>query len=183
MNEVKNRLNRYLSCDPIFGEGVFVARTAVVLGAVTVGDRSGIWYQTVLRADLNRIEVGHNTNIQDNAVLHVADDLPCVLGDYVTIGHAAVIHACTIGDETLIGMGATILDGAVVGSQCLVGANTLITGNTQIPDGSLVLGSPGKVVRELRPDEKHALRDRAEKYAEMAAFFLDQRVTNPKFNG
>ncbi len=113
-----------------------------MIGDVTLGDHVSVWYNAVLRGDINRIVVGHHTNIQDNAVLHLADDLPCIVGDYVTIGHSAVVHACTVRDECLIGMGAVVLDGAVIGRQCLIGARALVTQGCQIPEGSLVLGAP-----------------------------------------
>src|SRR5206468_11409872 len=122
------------------GNGVYLASTAVVLGDVTLGDRSSVWYNAVLRGDINRIVVGEGSNIQDNAVLHLADDYACIVGSYVTVGHSAIVHACAVGDEVLVGMGATILDGAQVGDQCLIGAHALVTQGSRIPSGSLVLG-------------------------------------------
>lgn len=177
MPEVKTQLEKYLHTKPVLGEGVYIARGAVVLGDVTLGDYSSVWYNAVLRGDINRIAVGHHTNIQDNAVLHLADDLPCVVGHLVTIGHSAIVHACTVGDETLIGMGAVILDGAVIGRQCLIGAKALVTQGTRIPDGSLVMGAPAKVVRVLTAKEKWDLKLSAEKYAQNAAYCL-QRCIN-----
>jgi len=146
----------------MIGQNVYIARGAVVVGDVTIGDHSSVWYNAVLRGDINRIVVGHHTNIQDNAVLHLADDYPCVVGDYVTVGHSAIVHACTVGDEVLIGMGATILDGAVIGEQSLIGANALVTQSSQIPSGSLVLGSPARVVRVLTAQEREQLKISAE---------------------
>src|SRR5207302_10864744 len=125
----------------------------------------------------NRIVVGHHTNIQDNAVLHLADDYPCVVGDYVTVGHSAIVHACTVGDEVLIGMGAIILDGAVIGERSLIGANALVTQGKGIPPESLVLGSPAKVVRALTVAEREQLRISAEKYAANAAYCLKNRIS------
>ena len=142
MHPVEKQLEVFLRQQPRLGQGVYVARGAVVVGDVTLGDFSSVWYNAVLRGDINRIVVGHHTNIQDNAVLHLESELPCLLGDYVTVGHAAIVHACTVGDETLVGMGSVILDGARIGRQCLIGAKALVTPRTQIPDGSLVLGSP-----------------------------------------
>jgi gamma-carbonic anhydrase len=107
---------------------------------VTLGAHSSVWYGAVLRGDINRIVVGHHSNIQDNAVLHLADDLACLVGNWVTVGHGAIVHACTVGDEVLVGMGAVILDGAVIGKQSLIGAKALVTQGTKIPPGSLVLG-------------------------------------------
>src|SRR2546421_9309381 len=123
----KFQFETFLSKKPAFGSHVYIAKGAVVLGDVTVGEYSSIWYNAVLRGDINRIVIGHHSNIQDNAVLHLEDDLPCLVGNYVTVGHSAIVHACTVGDETLVGMGAVILDGAVIGRQCLIGAKALIT--------------------------------------------------------
>lgn len=155
---------------------MYVANTAVVVGDVTMGDHSSIWYQAVARGDINRIVIGHHTNVQDSAVLHLADDYPCIIGNYVTIGHSAIVHACTVGDECLIGMGAVVLDGAVIGKQCLIGARALVTQRTQIPPGSLVMGSPAKVVRALTEDERKGLKYWAEKYVANAAYCLEHRI-------
>jgi carbonic anhydrase/acetyltransferase-like protein (isoleucine patch superfamily) len=141
-----------------------------------MGDYSSVWCNTVLRGDINRIVVGHHTNIQDNAVLHLADDLPCLLGNYVTVGHAAIVHACTIGDQVLVGMRAAILDGAVIGEQSLIGAGALVTPGTRIPAGSLVLGTPAKVVRELSAQERADLKFLAEKYVRVSAYYLGHRI-------
>jgi carbonic anhydrase/acetyltransferase-like protein (isoleucine patch superfamily) len=146
------------------------------VGDVTVGDFSSIWHNAVLRADINRIVIGHHTNIQDNAVLHLEDELPCLVGNYVTVGHSAIVHACTVGDETLVGMGAVLLDGAVIGRQCLIGAKALVTARTQIPEGSLVLGAPAKVARPLTELERGALKASAEKYCANAAYSLQHRM-------
>jgi carbonic anhydrase/acetyltransferase-like protein (isoleucine patch superfamily) len=172
MSDVEKQLDKFLRQKPRLGNGVYVAEGAVVLGDVALGDFSSVWYNAVLRGDINRIVVGKYTNIQDNAVLHLADEFPCIVGDYVTIGHTAIVHACTVGNETLIGMGAVVLDGAVIGNQCLVGAKALVTQNTKIPDGSLVVGAPARVLRPLRADERSALRLSAEKYARNAAYCL-----------
>src|SRR3989449_5659415 len=135
MGELDKQLDTFLRKQPKLGQGVYLARTAVVLGDVTLGEHSSVWYGAVLRGDINRIVVGHHTNIQDNAVLHLADEYPCLVGDYVTVGHCAIVHACTVGNEVLIGMGATILDGAVIGDRSLVGANALVTQKAEIPAG------------------------------------------------
>ena len=176
MSDVEKQLDTFLRKRPRLGKGVFITTGAVVLGDVTLGDFSSVWYNAVLRGDINRIVVGKFTNIQDNAVLHLADDFPCIVGDYVTIGHTAIVHACTVGNETLIGMGAVVLDGAVIGNQCLIGAKALVTQNTKIPDGSLVVGAPAKVLRDLREDERSALRQSAEKYARNAAYCLKHGI-------
>ncbi len=113
MTSVRKQLDTFLRQKPKFGKGVYLAKTAVVLGDVTISAHSSVWYGAVLRGDINRIVVGHHSNIQDNAVLHLADDFACVIGNWVTVGHGAIVHACTVGDEVLVGMGAVILDGAV----------------------------------------------------------------------
>jgi gamma-carbonic anhydrase len=173
---VKEQLDTFLLKQPTLGKEVYIAQGAVVLGDVTLGDHSSVWCNAVLRGDINRISVGHHTNIQDNAVLHLADDYPCLLGNYVTVGHAAVVHACTVGDEALVGMGSIILDGAVIGEQSLIGAGALVTPGSRIPAGSLVLGSPGKVVRELSAQERSGLKPLAEKYVRVAAYYLEHRI-------
>src|SRR5438093_8444545 len=114
MDKSQDQLETYLRKQPRLGEGVYIARGAVVLGDVTLGDHASVWYNAVLRGDINRIQVGHHSNIQDNSVVHLADELPCIIGNWVTVGHSAIVHACTIGDECLIGMGATVLDGDVI---------------------------------------------------------------------
>src|ERR1043166_5999108 len=172
MHPLEKQLDTFLRRQPRLGQGVFIARGAVVIGDVALGDFSSVWYNAVLRGDINRIVVGHHTNIQDNAVLHLECELPCMVGNYVTIGHSAIVHACTVGDESLIGMGSVILDGAVIGRQCLIGAKALVTPRTQIPDGSLVLGAPAKVVRQLSAEERQGLKVSAERYVTNAAYCL-----------
>lgn len=171
-DRLTRQLETHLRRTPRCGAGVYLALGAVVIGDVTLGDHSSVWYNAVLRGDINRIVVGHHTNIQDNAVLHLADDFPCLVGDWVTIGHGAMVHACTIGHECLVGMGATILDGAVIGDQCLIGAHALVTPGTQIPAGSMVLGSPARVIRPLKPEERTNLKSWAEKYVVNAEYCL-----------
>jgi len=174
--QLENQLEAFLRKKPSLGKDVYLARTAAVLGDVTLGDHSSVWYNAVLRGDINRIVVGQHTNIQDNAVIHLADDFPCLIGSWVTVGHSAIVHACTVGDECLIGMGAVILDGAVIGNQCLIGAKALVTPGTKIPDGSLVLGAPAKVVRTLSDQERGELRYWAEKYVHNAAYCLEHDI-------
>jgi carbonic anhydrase/acetyltransferase-like protein (isoleucine patch superfamily) len=172
MANVEQQLDQFLRRPPTLGAGSYITRTAVVVGDVRLGEGASVWYNAVLRGDINYIEVGPFTNIQDNAVVHLADQFPCVLGRHVSVGHSAIVHACTVGDEVLIGMGATVLDGAVVGDQCIIGAHALVTQHTRIPPGSMVLGTPAKVVRPLTDEEKAGLRRLAEKYAAIAAYCL-----------
>jgi len=174
--KLERQLDKFLRKKPVIGNGVYIARGAVVVGDVTLGEQSSVWYNAVLRGDINRIVVGHHTNIQDNAVLHLADEFACVIGDYVTIGHSAIVHACTVGSEVLIGMGATILDGAIIGEQCLIGAGALVTQGTRIPAGSMVMGTPGKVVRALSAEERGKLKSWATKYVENAAYCLKHGI-------
>src|SRR4051812_5667331 len=117
-DSLEKQFERFLLKRPALGQGVYIAKGAVVLGDVTLGDFSSVWYNAVVRADINRIVIGHHTNIQDSCVLHLADEFPCILGDYVTVGHSAILHACTVGNEVLVGMGAVVLDGAEIGDQC-----------------------------------------------------------------
>lgn len=172
MDRLEAQLDQFLRKPPTLGRDVYIASTAVVVGDVTLGDASSVWYGAVLRGDINRIVVGHHSNVQDNAVLHLADDYPCVVGAWVTIGHSAIVHACTIGDECLIGMGATVLDGAEIGEQCLIGAHALVTSGMCIPPGSLVMGSPAVVKRALRPEERAGLKHWAHKYVVNGAYCL-----------
>ena len=153
---------------PKISPDTFIAASANIIGQVTLAEKSSVWYSATLRGDINHIQVGPRSNIQDNAVLHLADHFPCLIGELVTVGHSAIIHACTLEDETLIGMGATILDGAVIGARSIVGANALVTGGTIIPPGSLVLGSPAKVVRTLNKIEQTDIRKWADKYVTLA---------------
>lgn len=173
---VNRRLETYLSQTPTIGEEVYIAKSAVVFGAVTLGDYANVWYNAVLRGDIHEITVGEGTNIQDNAVLHIADEYGCHVGNYVTVGHSAVVHACRVGDETLVGMGATILDGAVVGNQCIIGANALVKQGYEIPDGSMVLGSPARVVRKLSNEERAGLKNWADKYVANAAYCMKHGI-------
>jgi gamma-carbonic anhydrase len=176
MSNVAKQLDRFLRKTPKLGKGVYIAGTAVVIGDVTLGAHSSVWYGAVLRGDINRIVVGHHSNIQDNAVLHLADDFACVLGNWVTIGHGAIVHACKVGDECLVGMGAVILDGSVIGKQSIIGAKALVTQGAKIPPGSLVLGAPAKVVRKLSKKERAGLKWWAQKYVDNSAYCLKHGI-------
>lgn len=134
---------------PTVHSDAFVAFNATVRGDVRIGEGASIFYGAVLRGDRAPITIGPGSNVQENCVVHVEYDLPVVLGRDVTVGHGAILHGCTVGDETLIGMGAILLNGAVIGRHCIVGAGALVTQNTVIPDGSLVYGSPAKVKGQL----------------------------------
>ncbi|MEQ1749432.1 MAG: gamma carbonic anhydrase family protein [Prosthecobacter sp.] len=154
----------------------FIAPGAVVIGAVELAAESSVWFTSVLRGDINRIIVGAQTNIQDGCVLHVSDDHACILGERVTVGHRAIVHACTVEDEVLIGMGAIILDGARIGARSIVAAGALVTKNMQVPEGALVMGSPARVVRELSDEEQAANPKLALKYVEIARRYRTMNV-------
>jgi len=157
-------IEQFDGISPKIHPGVFVAASADVIGRVTLHEESSVWYHATLRGDLNEIVIGPRSNIQDNVVIHLADDFGCHVGELVTVGHSAILHACTVLNEVLVGMGAIILDGAVIGERSIIGAGALVTGGTVIPPGSLVLGSPGRVVRTLPLDEQTAIRKWADKY-------------------
>ena len=157
---------------PIVPATAFVAPGAVVVGAVTLGEESSVWYGAVLRGDIQKICIGAQSNVQDGSVLHVADEHPCILGDRVTVGHRAVVHACRIHDDVLVGMGAIILDGAEIGSHSIIGAGALVTKGMKVPEGSLVVGSPARVVRSLRPDEMAGVSRLAAKYVALSRRYL-----------
>ncbi len=161
---------------PEIDESAFVAASADLIGRVRIGAEASVWYNTTLRGDIHEVVVGPRSNVQDNAVLHVESDRGCYLGELVTVGHGAIVHACTVKDEVLVGMGATVLDGAVIGERSIIGANTLVTMNTEIPPGSLVLGSPGKVVRLLSEEEQAGVAVRAQKYVENSRKFLAREL-------
>lgn len=159
---------------PQIHDSAFIASSADLIGRVTIGDEASIWYQTTLRGDINDIVIGPRSNVQDNTCVHLADDYGVYVGELVTIGHSAIIHACTIKDEVLIGMGACIMDGAVIGERSIIGARALVTGGTVIPPGSLVLGSPGKVVKTLDKAEQANVKYLAEKYVKVSREFLNR---------
>jgi len=151
---------------------VWVADSAAVIGRVTLGEDVGIWFGAVLRGDMEEISVGARSNIQENSVLHTDAGFPLTIGEGCTIGHKAMLHGCVIGENSLIGMGATVLNGAKIGKNCLIGANALITEGKEIPDGSLVMGAPGKVVRMLDEAARARLLASAAGYRENARRFI-----------
>lgn len=160
---------------PVKGDNVFIAPSANVLGDVKLGSNSSIWYGAILRGDVNGIHVGSNTNIQDNAVVHVSkyaldgEPKPTVIGDNVTIGHGATVHACTIKDNSLVGMGATVLDGAEVGPGSIVAAGAVVPPKTKIPPGEVWAGNPAKKLRAVEPEEKEFITASAQNYSQLAA--------------
>lgn len=158
---------------PRIGAGTFIADSARVIGAVELGESVSIWFGAVLRGDVGSISIGPRSNVQDLACLHMTDGVSNVrIGANVTVGHGAIVHGAIVGDGCLIGMGSILLDNVVVGEECIIGAGALVTANKKIPPRSLVLGNPGRVVRELSEDELMQVRQSAPHYVELAAGYL-----------
>ena len=155
---------------------VFVAPGAIVVGKVELHENSSIWFNVSLRGDNDLIVLGEGSNIQEGSVLHTDTGHPLTIGKRVTVGHQAMLHGCTIGDESLIGMQAILLNGSQVGRHCIIGAGALVTGNTVIPEGSMVLGSPAKVVRPLKPEEIEMIRQAAAGYVDRAKLFKTELI-------
>jgi len=163
---------------PEIGDDVFVAPGAVVIGRVTVGSRTGIWFNAVVRGDMDSIVIGEESNIQDNVTVHVDEDVPTRIGSKVTVGHNAVLHGCTIEDGVLIGMGSVILNDVVIGKDSLVAAGSLLTPGTKIPPRSLVMGSPGKVVRTLEDDQIPSVDGMYRSYVNLARLYGEEYGNN-----
>ena len=157
---------------PQIHPSVFVAPNVTVMGNVSVGADSSLFFGAVLRAEIESVVIGERTNIQDNCILHIDGGFPLTVGNDCTIGHGAILHGCTIGDNTLVGMGAIVLNGAVIGRDCIVGAGALVPQGAVIPDGTMVLGMPAKVRREVTEEEKAANTDSARRYKEEAAHYI-----------
>lgn len=160
--------------EPKVGHGVFLAPTSTVIGDANLGNHVSIWFGSVVRADIAPIEIGDETNIQDHSVIHVADNYPCVIGRRVVVGHRALLHGCAIGDETLIGMGAIVMNGAKIGKGSIVAAGSLVTEGTDIAPGSVAMGSPARAVRAVRPAEYEMTLHLARKYANLAQEYLER---------
>lgn len=173
------RFATFLAKDPQVPASAYVAPQATLIGDVRLGEQASVWPGCVLRGDINYIKIGDRSNVQDGTIVHLADDFPVLVGKDVTIGHAAIVHACTIEDECLVGMGATIMDGAVIGHNSIVGAGALVTNGTKIPPGSLVLGSPAKIARELSPEEQARIKKWAQKYTLVAAAHKAKNASRP----
>ena len=149
----------------------WIADSAQVMGHVTLGPDASVWFGCVLRGDTESMTIGEGSNIQDLTVMHADHGLPLTIGKHVTVGHKVMLHGCTIGDESLIGIGAIVLNGARIGKNCLVGAGSLVTEGKEFPDGSMILGTPAKVVRELTPEQIEGLRLSAQHYIDNARMF------------
>jgi len=168
------QIAHFLGQTPRIAPSAFVAPHTFIVGDVEVGDQASIWPCCSLRGDIAPIRIGAHSNVQDGSVVHVADDLPAIVGEWVTIGHKAIVHACTIEDEVLVGMGAIILDGAHIGARSIIGANATVTPGTVIPPGSMVMGSPAKVKRALTPEEQAGVRVWAERYVTLSRQYLQR---------
>ncbi len=173
-------LHSYKGISPRIGSDVFVAEGAQIIGRVELGNEANIWFNAVLRADIERIVVGARTNIQDNSTVHVDYTHPAIIGDDVTIGHGVTVHGCTIERQSLIGMNAVLLTGCTIGWGSIVGANALVTEGKSIPPRSLVLGSPGKVVRQITEGELADLLESARHYVLEAGVYLAERQSSPR---
>lgn len=161
---------------PVLGENVYIEESARVIGDVEIGRDSSIWFNAVVRGDVHYIRIGDRTNVQDNSTLHVTKDTyPLIIGSDVTVGHGVILHGCTVKDRCLIGMGAIILDNAEIGEDCIIGAGTLVKEGAVIPPGSLVVGVPGRIAREVRPEEKARILTSAQNYIEYARNYVDYK--------
>jgi carbonic anhydrase/acetyltransferase-like protein (isoleucine patch superfamily) len=147
---------------------VYEATGSAIIGDVTIGAESSIWFNAVVRGDEASVNIGRRTSIQDNAVVHTDIDCPVIIGDDVSVGHGAIVHGCTIGDNTIVGMGSIVLNGAHVGSNCIIGAGALVTQGTVIPDGSVAFGSPAKIARAITAEEISANKENASLYVGLA---------------
>ena len=166
----------------ITGEDFYVAESASVIGKVRLANDTSVWFGAVLRGDNESITVGENTNIQECAVVHTDPGFPCILGSNVTIGHQAMLHGCQVGDNSLIGINAVVLNGAKIGRNCLIGANALVTENQEIPDGSLVIGSPAKPIKQLTTAQIQKLKESAEHYVTRFKRFKRDLSVDSRFN-
>ena len=157
----------YKNILPRIDKTAFIASTATIIGDVEIGSNSSIWFGTVIRGDVNNVKIGKNTNIQDNSVIHVSTDgQGCYIGDNVTVGHMAMLHGCTVGEGSLVGIGSVVLNGAKIGRNCLIGAKAFVREGMEVPDGSMVLGIPGKVVRQMSEEQIKGINGTAFHYQE-----------------
>jgi carbonic anhydrase/acetyltransferase-like protein (isoleucine patch superfamily) len=162
------RVISYKGASPTLHPTSFIAEGVQLIGDVRIATEASVWFNSVLRGDINRIEIGERTNIQDCSVLHVTNEFPCIVGHDVTVGHRAIVHGCTVGDCCLIGMGSVILDNAKIGSHALVAAGAVVLQNFVVPEGMLVAGVPAKIIRPLTEEEKQGILESAQHYVEYA---------------
>jgi carbonic anhydrase/acetyltransferase-like protein (isoleucine patch superfamily) len=169
---VSGKLIPYNNLRPHIDNSTFIAEGARVIGDVSIGANASIWFNTVLRGDVHSITIGQYTNIQDNCTVHVLHEVPTTIGNYVTVGHGAILHGCTIANNCLIGMGAIILSYAEIGENCIIGAGSLIAEGKKIPPNSLVVGSPGRLIRVVTNEEIQAIRQSALSYSQDAHNYM-----------
>jgi carbonic anhydrase/acetyltransferase-like protein (isoleucine patch superfamily) len=176
--EVSMQLFKYKDRSPKVHNSCFIADGVKLIGDVIVGENASIWFNCVVRGDVNTISIGDNTNIQDLSMLHVTEVGPLIIGKNVTIGHCVILHACKIGDGSLIGMGANILDGAVIGKKCLIAAGSVVPPGKVYPDESFIMGSPAKVIRSLLPAEIEGYSNHYKSYVKYAGEFKDDSIVS-----
>jgi len=167
-------IRSYKNKRPEIAESVFLAENAVVIGDVVLKENANVWYGAVLRGDEGSITVGENSNVQDNATIHTDHNRPVILGKNVTVGHNAVVHGCTVGDGTMIGMGAVVLNGAEIGKGCIIAAGALVKEGAQIPDGSLCVGVPAKIVRQIDEATAEGILKNAESYVQLGKEYKEE---------
>jgi carbonic anhydrase/acetyltransferase-like protein (isoleucine patch superfamily) len=171
----------YKDCRPKCEQAAFIAPSADIIGDVNIEEGSSVWFNTTIRADLAPVSIGRNTNIQDNCIVHADPGQPVIIGDNVTVGHGAIVHGCRIGSESLIGMGAIVLNGAVIESNCIIGAGAVVTENKRYPSGSVIVGNPAKPVRDASKVHLkiilHSAQSNAKKAMEMAKAVAPERGT------
>ncbi|UUO25212.1 gamma carbonic anhydrase family protein [Colwellia sp. M166] len=165
---------RLADTSPSLHDNNFIAPNATLIGDVVLSEHVSIWFNVVIRADMATVKIGENTNIQDGSILHVDTGFPMTIGRDVTVGHKVMLHGCTIGDNTLVGMNAVVLNGANIGKNCLIGANSLVTENMQVPDGHLVLGSPAKIIKALDDSTREMFTQSAKHYVENGQRYLNE---------
>ena len=175
MEKFAETIARNIRTAPRIAPDAYIADDATLVANVEVGPEASVWHQAVMRGDVARIVLGARSNVQDGAVVHTADDLPAIIGQLVTVGHKAIVHACTVEDEVLVGMGSIILDGARVGTRSIIGANATVKQGMEIPPGSLVLGTPAKIVRTLSDAEQDEIKMWALRYVRLSREYLAVR--------
>lgn len=175
MEKFAETISRNIRTAPRIAQDAYIADDATVVANVEIGPEASVWHQAVLRGDVAPIVLGARSNVQDGAVVHTADDLPAIIGQLVTVGHKAIVHACTVEDEVLVGMGSIILDGAHIGTRSIIGANATVKQDMEVPSGSLVLGTPGKIVRTLSEAEQDEIKMWALRYVRLSREYLAVR--------
>ena len=175
MEKFAETIARKIRTAPRIAQDAYIADDATVVANVEIGPEASVWHQAVLRGDVAPIVLGARSNVQDGAVVHTADDLPAIIGRLVTVGHKAIVHACTVEDEVLVGMGSIILDGAHIGTRSIIGANATVKQDMEVPPGSLVLGTPGKIVRTLSEAEQDEIKMWALRYVRLSREYLAVR--------